>query len=116
MLRIPKVGPAGPGRASPPLAPPQQPKKVMPVISSADLVTSNLGSSPMRLLPTTYFAQVYPQTAVVAPLPRGSCLYATPHGPEVKTMRSASTGKLPVTTKISFPSEFFSLCCAFHKP
>ncbi|XP_066494649.1 transcription factor E2F2 [Tiliqua scincoides] len=72
----------------------------MPVMSSADLVTSNLGSPPMRVLPTTYFAQVYPQTAVVAPLPRGSCLYATPHGPEVKTMRSASTGRLPAKRKL----------------
>lgn len=101
MLRIPKVGPSGPARAPPPpLAPPQQQKKVMPMMSSADLVTSNLGSPPMRVLPATYITQVYPQTAVVAPLPRGSCLYATPHGPEVKTMRSASTGKLPV--KIHF--------------
>ncbi|XP_061452876.1 transcription factor E2F2 isoform X1 [Rhineura floridana] len=100
MLRIPKVGPPAPGRGAPPLAPPQQQKKVMPVITSANLVVSNLSSPQMRALPATYFTQVYPQTAVVAPLPRGSCLYATPHGPEIKTMRSASTGKLPAKRKL----------------
>ncbi|XP_044291165.1 transcription factor E2F2 isoform X2 [Varanus komodoensis] len=99
MLR-PKVGPLAPGRGAPSLAPPQQQKKVVPVISSADLVATNLSSPQMRALPATYFTQVYPQTAVVAPLPRGSCLYATPHGPEVKTMRSASTGKLPAKRKL----------------
>ncbi|XP_033013804.1 transcription factor E2F2 [Lacerta agilis] len=100
MLRIPKVGPPAPGRAPSALGPPQQQKKVMPVITSAELVVSNLGSPQMRALPATYFTQVYPQTAVVAPLPRGSCLYATPHGPEIKTMRSASTGKLPAKRKL----------------
>ncbi|CAI5781499.1 transcription factor E2F2 [Podarcis lilfordi] len=100
MLRIPKVGPPAPGRAPSALGPPQQQKKVMPVITSAELVVSNLSSPQMRALPATYFTQVYPQTAVVAPLPRGSCLYATPHGPEIKTMRSASTGKLPAKRKL----------------
>ncbi|XP_053254584.1 transcription factor E2F2 [Podarcis raffonei] len=100
MLRIPKVGPPAPGRPPSALGPPQQQKKVMPVITSAELVVSNLSSPQMRTLPATYFTQVYPQTAVVAPLPRGSCLYATPHGPEIKTMRSASTGKLPAKRKL----------------
>nr|XP_028594492.1 transcription factor E2F2 isoform X2 [Podarcis muralis] len=100
MLRIPKVGPPAPGRAPAALGPPQQQKKVMPVITSAELVVSNLSSPQMRALPATYFTQVYPQTAVVAPLPRGSCLYATPHGPEIKNMRSASTGKLPAKRKL----------------
>lgn len=107
MLRFPKVGPSAPGRGGPALAPPpqQQQKKVIPVISSADLLASNLSSPPMRVLPAaTYFAQVYPQSTVVAPLPRGSCLYATPHGPEIRTMRATSTGKLPVN--ISFPFLF----------
>ncbi|XP_053124705.1 transcription factor E2F2 [Hemicordylus capensis] len=101
MLRIPKGGPSAPGRGGPSLAPPPpQQKKVAPLLSSAELVASNLGSPQMRVLPATYFTQVYPQTAVVAPLPRGSCLYATPHGPEIKTMRSASTGKLPAKRKL----------------
>uniref|UniRef100_A0A8D0BC90 E2F transcription factor 2 n=1 Tax=Salvator merianae TaxID=96440 RepID=A0A8D0BC90_SALMN len=106
MLRIPKVGPSASGRRQPSLAPSQPPppppqqKKVLPVIASADLVATNLSSPQMRGGPATYFTQVYPQTAVVAPLPRGSCLYATPHGPEIKTMRSASTGKLPAKRKL----------------
>uniref|UniRef100_A0A8D0GQL9 E2F transcription factor 2 n=1 Tax=Sphenodon punctatus TaxID=8508 RepID=A0A8D0GQL9_SPHPU len=80
--------------------PSQQPKKVMPVMNSADLVTSGLGSPQMRSVPASYFTQVYPQTAVVAPAPRASCLYATPHGPEIKTIRSASSGKLPAKRKL----------------
>ncbi|XP_054855519.1 transcription factor E2F2 [Eublepharis macularius] len=100
MLRIPKIGPPAPGRGGPSIAPLLQQKKAIPVISPADLVASNLGSPHMRGLPATCFTQVYPQTAVVAPLPRGSCLYATPHGPEIKAMRSASTGKLPAKRKL----------------
>ncbi|XP_048357413.1 transcription factor E2F2 [Sphaerodactylus townsendi] len=100
MLRIPKGGPPAPGRGGPSIAPPPQQKKAIPVITSADLAACNLSSPQMRALPATYFTQVYPQTAVVAPLPRGSCLYATPHGPEIKTMRSASTGKLPAKRKL----------------
>lgn len=73
----------------------------MSVGSSAELVVADLAGPPVRALPAAYFAQVYPQTAVVAPLPRGGCLYATPHGPEIKTMRSASTGKLPVISLFS---------------
>ncbi|XP_078236169.1 transcription factor E2F2 [Pogona vitticeps] len=99
MLRIPKAGPPGPGRGGPALAPP---RKVMPAISPADPAASNLGSPPgqMQALPAAYFTPLYPQTAVVAPLPRVSCLYATPHGPEIKAMRSASTGKLPAKRKL----------------
>lgn len=101
MLRLPKAGPSAPGRGAPSLVPPQSQKKSMSVGSSAELVVADLAGPPVRALPAAYFAQVYPQTAVVAPLPRGGCLYATPHGPEIKTMRSASTGKLPVISLFS---------------
>lgn len=108
MLRLPKVGPSA-GRGGASLAPLPQQKKA----ASADIPAPHLSSPQVRALPATYFTQVYSQTAVVASLPRGSCLYATPHGPEVRTMRSASTGKLPVMCLIPFcfPSQF-----SFHQP
>ncbi|XP_058052234.1 transcription factor E2F2 [Ahaetulla prasina] len=101
MLRIPKAGPSAPGRGAPSLVPPQSQKKSVVVGGPAELVAAaDLAGPPVRALPAAYFAQVYPQTAVVAPLPRGGCLYATPHGPEIKAMRSASTGKLPAKRKL----------------
>uniref|UniRef100_A0A8C8RA28 E2F transcription factor 2 n=1 Tax=Pelusios castaneus TaxID=367368 RepID=A0A8C8RA28_9SAUR len=77
--------------------PQQQQKKVMPVMSSADLVTSSLSSPQMPSIPASYFTQVYSQTVPVA---RGGCLYATPHGPEIKSIRSTSAGRLPAKRKL----------------
>uniref|UniRef100_A0A8C3SK04 E2F transcription factor 2 n=1 Tax=Chelydra serpentina TaxID=8475 RepID=A0A8C3SK04_CHESE len=90
LLNPPALGASGEG----------QQKKVMPVMSSADLVTSSLGSPPMHSIPASYFTQLYPQSVATAPAPRGSCLYATPHGPEIKTIRSASAGRLPAKRKL----------------
>uniref|UniRef100_A0A8C3FX07 E2F transcription factor 2 n=1 Tax=Chrysemys picta bellii TaxID=8478 RepID=A0A8C3FX07_CHRPI len=74
--------------------------RVMPVMSSADLVTSSLSSPQMHSIPASYFTQLYPQSLAAAPASRGSCLYATPHGPEIKTIRSASAGRLPAKRKL----------------
>uniref|UniRef100_A0A8C0IQD1 E2F transcription factor 2 n=1 Tax=Chelonoidis abingdonii TaxID=106734 RepID=A0A8C0IQD1_CHEAB len=74
--------------------------RVMPVMSSADLVTSSLSSPQMHSIPASYFTKLYPQSVATAPASRGSCLYATPHGPEIKTIRSASAGRLPAKRKL----------------
>ncbi|XP_075765100.1 transcription factor E2F2 isoform X2 [Pelodiscus sinensis] len=103
MLRVPKGVSSAPERGSCSIAclpQQQQQKKIMPVMSSADLVTSSLSSPQMHSIPASYFMQVYPQTVAAAPPPRGSCLYATPHGPEIKAIRSASAGRLPAKRKL----------------
>ncbi|XP_026531923.1 transcription factor E2F2 [Notechis scutatus] len=118
MLRIPKAGPpSAPARGAPSLVPPQSQKKSMAVGGSAELVVAELAAGPaVRALPAAYFAQVYPQAAVVAPLPRGGCLYATPHGPEIKTMRSASTGKLPAKRKLDLEGTAHQRIPEFRTP
>ncbi|KAM9213381.1 transcription factor E2F2 [Leptosomus discolor] len=105
MLRLPKgVAPASGrgGTALPP--PPHHPKKVMSVMGSVERGVSSLGSSP---LPTGCFTQVYTPAAVNVPAPRGGCLYATPQGPQLRTLRSASVGRLPAKRKLDLEGPEF---------
>lgn len=108
MLKIPRgvslaAGSGGSCFAALPPPHQQQPKKVMPVMSPADLGTSSRSSPQMHAIATSYFSQ-YPQTAAVVPAAGGGCLYATPQGPELKAIRSASAGRLPVTSPLTpFP-------------
>ncbi|XP_040444206.1 transcription factor E2F2 isoform X1 [Falco naumanni] len=64
----------------------------MSVMGSSEQGASSLGSP---LLPAGCFTQLYKPAAVSVPAPQGGCLYATPQGPQLRTLRSASAGRLP---------------------
>ncbi|XP_075294093.1 transcription factor E2F2 [Opisthocomus hoazin] len=107
MLRLPKgVSPAAGrgGTALPPPPPHHHPKKVLSVMASVDRGVSSLGSPP---LPTGSFTRVYTPAAVSVPAPRGGCLYATPQGPQLRTLRSASAGRLPAKRKLDLEGPEF---------
>lgn len=96
MLRFPRGVSPAPGRGGTALlAPPphHHPKKVMSLMGSCDPGASSLGSPPLS---TGCFTQVYTPAAVSGPTPRGECLCDTPQGPELRTLCSASAGRLPV--------------------
>ncbi|XP_019368073.1 PREDICTED: transcription factor E2F2 isoform X1 [Gavialis gangeticus] len=69
----------------------QQPKAG---VSPADSGTSSRSSPQMHAIPTSCFSQ-YPQPAA-----GGGGLYATPQGPELRAIRSASAGRLPAKRKL----------------
>ncbi|XP_067167463.1 transcription factor E2F2 isoform X1 [Apteryx mantelli] len=105
MLRLPRGVSPGAGRGGAALPPHQQQQhqqqqKAMSVMGSIERVASSLGSPPVPSVPAGYFTQVYSQAAVSAPAPRGGCLYATPQGPELRSIRSASAGRLPAKRKL----------------
>ncbi|XP_026719266.1 LOW QUALITY PROTEIN: transcription factor E2F2 [Athene cunicularia] len=64
----------------------------MSVMGSCERGASSLGSPP---LPAGCFTQVYTPAAVSVPAPWGGCLHATPQGPQLRTLHSASVGRLP---------------------
>lgn len=53
-------------------------------------------------LPAACFTQLY--THVSGPAPRGGALYATPQSPQLRTLRSASAGRLQVRSLRPIPS------------
>lgn len=57
-----------------------------------EFFSTGLPSPPMNSVPAGYFTQICNTTAAEQ---RANCLYATPHGPEAKPIRSSS-GRLPV--------------------
>lgn len=96
MLRLPRGVSPAPGRggtALPHPPPHHHPKKVMSVMGSCEPGASSLGSPPLS---TGCFSQVYTPAAVSVPASRGGCLCDTPQGPELRTLCSASAGRLPV--------------------
>ncbi|XP_074750338.1 transcription factor E2F2 [Strix uralensis] len=107
MLRLPRgVSPASGrgGAALPPPPPHHHPKKVMSGMGSCERGASSLGSPP---LPAGCFTQVYTPAAVSIPAPRGGCLHATPQGPQLRTLRSASVGRLPAKRKLDLEGPEF---------
>ncbi|KAM6043911.1 transcription factor E2F2 isoform 2-T2 [Theristicus caerulescens] len=76
----------------------------MSVMGSSEQGASNLGSPP---LPSGCFTQVYMPAAVSVPAPRGGCLYGTPQGPQLRTLRSASAGRLPAKRKLDLEGPEF---------
>ncbi|XP_068773521.1 transcription factor E2F2 isoform X1 [Struthio camelus] len=105
MLRLPRGVSPGAGRGGAALPPHQQQqqhhqKKAVSVMGSAERVASSLGSPSVASVPGGCFTQVYSQAAVSVPAPRGGCLYATPQGPELRSIRSASAGRLPAKRKL----------------
>ncbi|XP_075629935.1 transcription factor E2F2 [Balearica regulorum gibbericeps] len=107
MLRLPRGVSPAPGRGGvtlPPPPPPHHPKKVMSVMGSVERGASSLGSPP---LPAGCFTQVYTPAAVSVPAPREGCLYATPQGPQLRTLRSASVGRLQAKRKLDLEGPEF---------
>uniref|UniRef100_A0A8D2EFN8 E2F transcription factor 2 n=1 Tax=Theropithecus gelada TaxID=9565 RepID=A0A8D2EFN8_THEGE len=76
-----------------------QPPKVVPAMSPTELWPSGLSSPQLCPATTTYYTPLYPQTAppTVAP---GTCLDATPHGPEGQVVRCLPAGRLPAKRKL----------------
>ncbi|XP_072741033.1 transcription factor E2F2 [Ciconia boyciana] len=107
MLRLPRGVSPAPGRggtALPPPPPHHHPKKVMSVMGSSERGASSLGSPPLS---AGCFTQVYTPAAVSLPAPRGGCLYGTPQGPQLRTLRSASVGRLPAKRKLDLEGPEF---------
>uniref|UniRef100_F6S1I1 E2F transcription factor 2 n=1 Tax=Monodelphis domestica TaxID=13616 RepID=F6S1I1_MONDO len=102
MLRIPKGVSPAPGGSAPaaPQKPPQplQIKKALPVVSP--VWTPDVRSPQGGPVPASHFTPLYPpMVAAVAPAAPGSCLDATPQGPEIRASR-ASAGRLPAKRKL----------------
>ncbi|XP_074418976.1 transcription factor E2F2 [Larus michahellis] len=107
MLRLPRGVSPAPGRggtALPPPPPHHHPKKVMSVMGSVERGASSLGSPPLS---TGSFTQVYTPAAVSVPAALGGCLYATPQGPQLRTLRSASAGRLQAKRKLDLEGPEF---------
>ncbi|XP_062450122.1 LOW QUALITY PROTEIN: transcription factor E2F2 [Rhea pennata] len=109
MLRLPRGVSPGAGSGGAALPPhhhqqQQQQQKAVSVMGSAERVASSLGSPPVPSVPAGYFTQVYSQAAVSVPAPGGGCLYTTPQGPELRSIRSASAGRLPAKRKLDLES------------
>ncbi|XP_056365304.1 transcription factor E2F2-like isoform X2 [Oenanthe melanoleuca] len=107
MLRLPRGVSPVPGRGGTALpAPPphHHPKKVMSLMGSCDPGASSLGSPPLS---TGCFTQVYTPAAVSGPASRGGGLCDTPQGPELRTLSSASVGRLPAKRKLDLEGPEF---------
>ncbi|KAM6239964.1 transcription factor E2F2 [Porphyrio hochstetteri] len=107
MLRLPRgvsPAPARGGVSLPLPPPPHHPKKVVSVMGSVERGASSLGSPP---LPAGCFAQAYTPAAVSVSAPREGCLYATPQSPQLRTLRSASAGRLPAKRKLDLEGPEF---------
>lgn len=105
MMRMPKgVSPAS-GRQAVGLPCSQQKMKLLSTGGvKTDFFLAGLSSPQMNTVPAGYFTQIC-NTSVAEQ--RANSLYSTPHGPEVKPIRSSS-GRLPVNnhTNISLGSCF----------
>lgn len=112
MMRIPRgISPASGRGAVSGLSCPQ--KKMFSAVRT-EFFNTGLASPPMNLVPAGYFTQIGNTTAAEQ---RPNCLYATPHGPEPKPVRTSS-GRLPVSL-FPPPLQFLLLryecsCFLFH--
>ncbi|KAM9245040.1 LOW QUALITY PROTEIN: transcription factor E2F2 [Dugong dugon] len=75
------------------------PPKGLPEMSPTELWPSGLGSPQLCPATTTYYTSLYPQTVPPAAAP-GTCLDATPHGPEGQAVRCVPAGRLPAKRKL----------------
>lgn len=104
MMRIPRgISPASRGAVSG-LSCPQN--KMFSAVRT-DLFNTGLSSPPMNSVPAGYFTPIGNTTAADQ---RPNCLYATPHGPEPKPVRTSS-GRLPVSL---FPSTATNVTLCMH--
>lgn len=82
----------GPRAVAPAAGPPL---KGLPAMSPTELWPPCLGSPQLYPVTTTYYTPLYPQIVPPTAAP-GTCLDATPHGPEGQAVRCAPAGRLPV--------------------
>ncbi|XP_041711478.2 transcription factor E2F2 [Coregonus clupeaformis] len=68
-----------------------------------EFFSTGLSSPPMNSVPAGYFTQICNTTAAEQ---RVNCLYATPHGPEAKPIRSCS-GRLPAKRKLDLEDPLY---------
>lgn len=71
------------------------PSKGLPAMSPTELWPPGLSSPQLCPATTTYYTSLYPQTVPPTAAP-GTCLDATPHGPEGQAVRCVPAGRLPV--------------------
>uniref|UniRef100_G3TY99 E2F transcription factor 2 n=1 Tax=Loxodonta africana TaxID=9785 RepID=G3TY99_LOXAF len=86
----------GPRALAPAAGPPQ---KGLPAISPTELWPPGLGSPQLCPATTTYYTSLYQQTVPPTAAP-GTCLDATPHGPEGQAVRCVPAGRLPAKRKL----------------
>ncbi|XP_007459242.1 PREDICTED: transcription factor E2F2 [Lipotes vexillifer] len=86
----------GPRALAPAAGPPL---KGLPAMSPTELWPPGLSSPQLCPATTTYYTQLYPQTVPPAAAP-GTCLDATPHGPEGQAVRCVPAGRLPAKRKL----------------
>eukprot|EP00069_Balaena_mysticetus_P004937 bmy_04544T0 len=86
----------GPRALAPAAGPPP---KGLPTMSPTELWPPGLSSPQLCPATTTYYTQLYPQTVPPAAAP-GTCLDATPHGPEGQAVRCVPAGRLPAKRKL----------------
>lgn len=75
------------------------PLKGLPALSPTELWPPGLGSPQLCPVTATYYTSLYPQTVPPATVP-GTCLDATPHGPEGQAVRCVPAGRLPAKRKL----------------
>ncbi|XP_070260439.1 transcription factor E2F2 [Myotis yumanensis] len=75
------------------------PLKGLPTLSPTELWPPGLGSPQLCPVTTAYYTSLYPQTVTPATVP-GTCLDATPHGPEGQAVRCVPAGRLPAKRKL----------------
>ncbi|XP_064784709.1 transcription factor E2F2-like [Oncorhynchus masou masou] len=101
MMRMPKgVSPASSRGAVGGLSCSQN--KVLSGVKT-EFFSTGLPSPPMNSVPAGYFTQICNTTAAEQ---RANCLYATPHGPEAKPIRSSS-GRLPAKRKLDLEDSLY---------
>ncbi|XP_043301538.1 transcription factor E2F2 [Cervus elaphus] len=86
----------GPRALAPAAGPPP---KGLPAMSPTELWSPGLSSPQLCPATTAYYTQLYPQTVPPAAAP-GTCLDATPHGPEGQAVRCVPAGRLPAKRKL----------------
>lgn len=87
----------GPRALAPAAGPPS---KGLPAMSPTELWPPGLSSPQLcQTTTTTYYTSLYPQTLPLAAVP-GTCLDATPHGPEGQAVRCVPAGRLPAKRKL----------------
>lgn len=96
----------GPRALAPAAGPPL---KGLPAMSPTELWSPGLGSPQLYPVTTTYYTPLYPQIVPPAAAP-GTCLDATPHGPEGQAVRCVPAGRLPVILGTPLPT---ASPCAF---
>ncbi|KAF3820207.1 hypothetical protein GH733_015716 [Mirounga leonina] len=86
----------GPRALAPAAGPPS---KGLPAMSPTELWPPGLSSPQLCPATATYYTSLYPQTVPPTAAP-GTCLDATPHGPEGQAVRCVPAGRLPAKRKL----------------